>query len=111
MDAGRVRSGVARGTVDRGSHADVRFPASRLPAERTLCRAHRPDRWEPSAAVASGDYARDRDYSEFAAMNLFTPSRFVENVTRLALGIEPVDGVLAGLIGHPVEVLFPETLR
>lgn len=44
-------------------------------------------------------------------MNLFTPSRFVENVTRLALGIEPVDGVLNGLIGHPVEVLFPETLR
>jgi len=44
-------------------------------------------------------------------MNLFTPTRFVETITRLALGVEPVDALEGGTTAHPVRVFNPAVLR
>ena len=44
-------------------------------------------------------------------MNEFLPSRFVESVRRLALGIEPTDPIVRSRIGHPVDVAIDGTPR
>lgn len=43
-------------------------------------------------------------------MNQFAPLRFVENVKRLALGLEPIDAGRGGRIPHPVQVVPPGKL-
>ena len=43
-------------------------------------------------------------------MNQFTAPRFAENIKRLALGLEPLDGGRGGRIPHPVQVIVPGSL-
>jgi hypothetical protein len=44
-------------------------------------------------------------------MNQFLDSRYVEDVKRLALGLEPLDAVQGGRIPHPISVIIPEKLQ
>ncbi len=44
-------------------------------------------------------------------MNEFLPSLFVENVRRLALGLEPLDAERRTRIAHPIRVVFSEEAR
>lgn len=44
-------------------------------------------------------------------MNEFLESRFVENVKRLALGLEPVDAGRGGRIAHPIHVILHESAQ
>ena len=44
-------------------------------------------------------------------MNEFLPSRFVESVSRLALGIEPTDPIVRARIGHAVDLAIDGTPR
>ena len=39
-------------------------------------------------------------------MNQFLTNQFVENVQRLALGLEPIDSERRGRIAHPIKVTF-----
>lgn len=44
-------------------------------------------------------------------MNEFLPSRFVENVRHLALGLEPIDAERGTRIAHPMRVVFDEEME
>jgi hypothetical protein len=44
-------------------------------------------------------------------MNEFLPTRFVENVRRLALGLEPIDAERGTRVAHPIRVTFAEEAR
>lgn len=44
-------------------------------------------------------------------MNEFLGTRFVEGITRLALGLEPIDAERGTRVAHPIRVLFDEAAR
>ena len=84
--------------------AHLRLAAGRLPAERPLPGAGGPDRGARCDAGYAGDHADHRDRPRGAGVNVFVPAPYLERVTRLALGFEPLDAVLGGRLTHPVRM-------